>query len=189
MKTKNWLIVSVIFLSLSAASERTYMGYPVVDMKFPIAGGKAVSLPVTEAGPIPAEDRAFKIEAAGISIQPLLFSPKRATLAWQFALTAKSFETLEHVTVEEVYPDEVAKVLVDDQSPALKEKTWSGSSIGVEPDLKSTPWLFSEGDSIFVFRFTINSKGKPPAILYQPAWISQSAKRMSQLSVKQTNGS
>lgn len=153
------------------------MGQPVVDMQFPIAGGKTVSLPVTDAGPVPAEDGAFKIEAAGFYLNPSPADSKRALLGWHFGLTSKASETLRRVVVEEVFPSDVAKVLIDDPSPSLSARMWSGDTVGVEPSPDSTPWLFTEDASVFVFRFTITSSGgQSPVVLYQPAWFSRPAK-------------
>lgn len=174
------------------------MGYEVREMQFPIAGGEVVSLPVTYAGPIPAENRAFKIEVAGFNIQPALFEPKRATLVWQFSLTAKSLKALDRVVVEEVFPSDVAKVLVDDKAPSLQHAVreprpgdradrWLASTAGLEPSSTSTPWLFTPEASIFVFRFTIEAAGKSPVVLYQPAWFSSPAKEAFRQTIARIN--
>jgi len=189
MKAKTLLLVIVSVVLLSAASERTYMGYQVVDKEFPIAGGKTVSLPVTQAGPVPAENRDFKIEVAWVSVQPALFNSRQAALAWGFSLTSKASRALERVVVEEVYPSAVASIVVDDRSPSLKEKVWFGSSVSVDATSASVPWLFSEKDSVFVFRITITPAGSPPVVLYQPAWISLPAKQQFQRRVMQIHGS
>lgn len=186
MKIKTLLVV-VTSLVLAAASERTHMGYKVTDMQFPIAGGKTVSLPVTDAGPIPAENEAFKIEAAGVGIQPSIVDPKQANLSWGFSLTSKASKSLEHVLVEEVYPTEVAKVIVDDRSPSLKDQKWFGSPAGIEPGPSTTAWLFAEEGSVFVFRFTITPVGSRPVVLYQPVWLSQSSKAMFRQAVARIN--
>ncbi|HWM93252.1 MAG TPA: hypothetical protein VN493_20990 [Thermoanaerobaculia bacterium] len=189
MKTKTLLIAAAVSLLGVAASERTYMGHRVIEMQFPIAEGKKVSLPMTDAGPIPAEDKNFKVEAAGVSLQPMFLSPKNANLTWGFALTAKASQNLERVTVQEVHPSEVAKAFVDDQSPALKGQVWSGSAVGVEPNPNSTAWLFQDGSSIFVFRFTIKPVGKRAVVLYQPVRFSQPAKEALRMTIRQITGS
>ena len=104
-------------------------------------------------------------------------------------MTAKASNKLERVVVEEVHPSKVAKVMVDDQSPALKEKAWSGSSASAESNPNSTAWLFSDETSVFVFRFTITSAGSPPVVLYQPAWFSLSSKVAFRQVVTRINGS
>jgi len=165
------------------------MGYQVVDKEFPIAGGKTVSLPVTQDGPIPAENQDFKIDVAGFSVQPSILNPKQAALTWHFALTAKTAKTLDRVLVEEVYPDAVATTMVDDHSPSLKEKAWFSNLAGVQANPIFVEWLFSERDSVFVFRFTITPAGSPPVVLYQPAWFSRPVKEQFRQVVKQINGS
>jgi hypothetical protein len=184
MKLSTLLVGIASILFLVAASERTYMGHQVVDKEFPIDGGKTKWLPVTEAGPIPAETQAFKVEVAGISLQRSILSPRQAALAWQFALTVKTSNTLEHVVVEEVYPSSVARVVVDDHSPSFREgRTWSGSSPSIEPSPNSTAWLFNDNDSVFVFRFTITPAGGPDVVLYQPSWISRPTKELTRQAV------
>ncbi len=199
MKLRLPLLVVASVLLAAAGKPRTYMGYAVREMQFPIAGGEVVSLPVTDAGPIPAENRAFKIEVAGFSITPALFEPKRATLTWQFSLTAKSGKALDRVVVEEVFPSDTAQVLVDDRTPALKHTArepgpgdradrWLGVTAGVEPTSASTPWLFTEKASIFVFRFRIHPAGGAPVVLYQPAWFSSPAKEAFRQNIARING-
>jgi hypothetical protein len=182
---KNTTLLPLVIASLllvAAAPERTYMGHRVVDRDFTIAGGETVSLPVTDAGPIPAENPAFKIEVAGVSIQKSIAGPK---LAWKFALTAKTAKTLEHVLVEEVHPSEVAKVLVDDPSPSLQDKIWSSATAGIEPNPGTTAWLFTEEASVFVFRFTITPAGGPSVVLYQPAWFAPPQKEAFRQAIAQ----
>jgi len=188
MKAKTLLIVVTSILVLYAAKERTYMGYQVVDKEFSIAGGKTVRLPVTQAGPIPAENQDFKIEAAGLSVHPSPLNSKQAALAWGFSLTDKASKALERVVVEEVYPSSTARTVVDDHSPSLQEKLWSGSSASVEPNPIFTPWLFDDRDSVFVFRFTITPAGSPPVVLYQPAWYSRPIKEQFRQVVAAING-
>jgi hypothetical protein len=189
MKLKIPLIAIVSLLFLTAASERTYMGYQVVDKEFPIDGGRTKWLPVTEAGPIPAETQAFKIEVAGVFVQHSILSPRQAALSWQFVLTLKTPNGLEHVVVEEVYPSSVARVVVNDHSPSIRGgRTWSGSSASIEPSPNSTAWLFNDNDSVFVFRFTITPVASPDVILYQPAWISRPAKELFRQAVLKIQG-
>jgi hypothetical protein len=176
MKAKNLFLLAAVFLLTSAARERTYMGQKVVDLSVPIVGGETLSLPVTAAGPIPAENRAFKVEVAGFNVHPSLVGPREATLSWGFVFTSKASKELARVLVEEVYPGEVAKVVVDDRSPALKDKMWSGRSAAVLPSPDTTAWLYIEEPSLFVFRFTITPLGKSPVVLYQPAWFSPPVK-------------
>lgn len=176
-------------LLAGCASQNTYMGHKVVDMPFTVAGGKTVSLPITDAGPIPAENQSFKIEVAGFTVGPSKDNPSQAMLTWRFGLTAKSSQTLERVVVEEVAPAAVEKLLVEDHAPALKDKVWSGSSQPIEASKTSTPWLYTDKASIYVFRFTIKARGEPDAVFYQPAWFSKPAKEKFREMIAKINGS
>lgn len=184
---KTVLLLLAILLA-SCASQRTYMGHKVVDMPFIVAGGKTVALPVTDSGPIPAENQSFKIEMAGFTVRPAEDNPSQAVLTWQFALTAKSSQTLERVVVEEVAPSDIEKSFVEDRVPLLKGKTWSRTAQPLLASRTSTPWLYTDKASIYVFRFTIKAPGEPDIVLYQPAWFSKSAKEIFRERIAKING-
>lgn len=183
-------VLSLLTVGLAGcASQNTYMGYKVVDMPFNVAGGKTVSLPITDAGPIPAENQSFKIEVAGFTVVPSKDNPSQAILIWQFTLTARSSQTLERVVVEEVAPTDVEKLLVEDHAPLLKGKIWSRTSQPIEASKTLTPWLYTDKASIFVFRFTIKAREEPDTVLYQPAWFSKPVKEMFREMIAKINGS
>src|SRR5689334_6598337 len=111
-------IVIVVLSFMSAiALGREFMGHKVIDAPFVVAGGKTVVLPVTDAGPIPAEDRKAKIETAGFIITRSKEDPKLALIVWTFGLTNKSIKTIESISVSEVAPSDVEKLLVSDAAP------------------------------------------------------------------------
>ncbi len=143
---------------------------------------------MTDAGPLPAETRDFNVEAAGASVQPAFFAPKQPTLAWGFALTIKKGKAPKRVVVEEVFPTEVATVLVDDSKPVLQGTSWNGSSAGVDPTPASASWVFAEGATIFVVRFTITPEKGGPVILYQPVWYSAETKGLIRRSIGTIRG-
>lgn len=171
------LRAGALLLPPSTATQRTHQGHEVVEMPFVIAGGETIGIEVTDAGPIPAESHAFKIEVAGLSMQPSLFEPDQGLVAWQFALTAKRARRLERVVVEEVYPSDVARPIVDDTSPALEGKAWFGSGVGELPSPESTPWLYDGETSVYIYRFTVTAAGKKPVVLYQPSLITPDLKQ------------
>jgi len=152
------------------------MGYKVVNFPFPIAGGEIVRLPTADAGPIPAENREVKIEVAGFAVGPSPEDPKKAVLVWHFGFTAKRLRELESVEVAEVSPSDVAVPLIVDSKPELIENYWKSTISGVPVGSETTPWLYEEKASIFVFRFTLKQKNKKAFVLYQPAWFSAEAK-------------
>ena len=169
------LLIAALPLPTSAEQPRTHMGLPIVNIEVRIAGGGSIFLPVTDAGPIPAENEAFRIETAGLAVQPSDADRSRRTVKWGFSLTAKSAQRLQRVVVEQVFPNETVERLIDDQVPVLRNHNWFGSPT-IGPNSSSTSWLFTEGTSFFVFRFTITAPQQSPVILYQGAAFSPQVK-------------
>ena len=176
------LLASIALLMLfpavaSAANSNGTSESDVRDMPFVIAGGKIVSLPATDAGPIPAENDYCKIEAAGIGMGHDHRDPKRILMFWGFSVRMKSSEAPERITIEEVAPSDVEKLVLDDMKPILHDSVWSTRTSPIEPNAQATPWVYSDKATIFVFRFTIKPIGKAPIVMYQPAWFPVSSKQ------------
>ncbi|MEO8064087.1 MAG: hypothetical protein ABI821_15235 [Pseudomonadota bacterium] len=164
------------------------MGQKVIDAPFAIAGGNTVMLPVTDAGAIPAEDRKAKIEVAGFIVTRSENEPKLAMIVWNFGLTNKSIKNIESVTVAEVAPAELETPLINDTAPNLVKRYWVGATPPVAATRESVPWLFKEGSTIFVFRFTISEPGKKPHVYLQPAWFSNEVKTHFREVIARING-
>ena len=148
---------------------------------FAIAGGQVVSLPMTTAGPISAENERAKILVAGFTVGPSKETEKHAILVWDFDFEAKpSLAKLEAVKVEAVAPGASPVTLVEDASPVLKNGVWSGEAAPIAANRTSTPWLFTSDKSVYVFRFTIKPVGEAPFVLHQPTWFTGPAKQRFQ---------
>lgn len=133
---------------------------------------------MTDAGPISAQNERAKILVAGFVVGPSRENERHAILAWGFDFEAKlPLKNLDAVKVEEVAPSASPVVLVEDNSPVLKDGVWSGNASPIPANRTSTPWLFTTDKSIYVFRFTIKFAGEAPFILYQPTWFSGAAKQ------------
>lgn len=167
---------------------REFMGYKVIDAPFAIAGGKTVVLPITDAGPIPAEDRRAKIEVAGFMIMPSEGDPQLAMLVWTFGLTNKAVKNVESITVAEVAPADAEMTLVNDIAPKFEKRYWIGRTTPVAATRESAPWLFADGASTFVFRFTISEHGKDARTYFQPASFSSEAKAHFRQMIERING-
>lgn len=171
------LAALMLLMVTGCASSPTYMGYRVTEAPFPIAGGQIVKLPVTDAGPIPAQDEKIKIEVAGFAVSLSKQDPQIAKLHWMFNFTNKSAQVVEYVLVEEVSPSEPALIVAEDRSPRLAGNSWSASTNDLAVSPQSLPWLYTPKTSVYVFRFTIKLKDEAaPHVLYQPASFSASAK-------------
>lgn len=156
----------------------TYMGYPVRQADFKVDAGKTVSLPVTRVGPLPAENDDYKIEVAGVSASLTNGKPAESKLNWGFGLTVKNSVELESVTVERVTETGALEPLVKDQTPTLKGNAWMARTAPVPMTREAVPWLYTKGDSAFIFKFTIRAKGGESTVFYQPSVISAGAKSM-----------
>jgi hypothetical protein len=149
----------------------------IIEVPFHIAGGRVLQLPVTDGGPIPAEKNGIKIQVAGFVIGPSASNPAVPALTWRFAFSAKTDQQLEQVVVEEVGTSDSAKLMLSDNQPQLEKGSWVGGSETIKADPSTTPWLYSNAPSIFVFKFSIKAQGMPVQILYQPSWFSAQAKK------------
>lgn len=186
------MIRTTILLVLSCMSGvalgREFMGLKVIDVPFVVAGGKTVLLPVTDAGPIPAEDRKARIEAAGFIIARTEDNPKLALIVWTFGLTNKSIKSIQSISVAEVAPTDVDIPLVHDAAPHLQEKYWTGNATPIAATRELVPWLFADGASTFVFRITINEGGNDSRVYLQPAWFSSEVKAQYREMIAKING-
>ena len=171
-----------------AALGREFRGHQVIDTPFEIAGGKTVVLPITDAGAIPAEDRKARIEVAGFVIARSKDDPRLAMIVWSFGLTNKPLKNVESIEVAEVAPAKAVVTLVHDTAPTFEKKYWKAGTVPSSATRESVPWLFSEGTSTFVFRFTINERGKDSRVYFQPASFSSEAKAHFRKMIERING-
>lgn len=178
---------SIIFLLafipiIGWTSPDTYMGYKVVEETFSIAGGKTIQIPITDAGPIPAEDEHFKIEIVGLEMAPMKNTLNAPGINWKFVFTTKTTKPLERVIVEQVSPGDSAVLMLQDNSPELKStnwgKAWGKATEQIEVTKESAGWLFTPKASIFIFKFTIQPKDESEHILYQATWFPSKTKSL-----------
>jgi hypothetical protein len=167
----------VVVLLTGCASSPASTHKQVVEMPFPIAGGQILRLPVTDGGPVPAENDKIKIEVAGFIIGPSAADPTVPSLIWMFNFATKTDQKIEQVVIEEVAASDSAKLMLVDDRPNLKQGSWAGRSTPTKADRLSVPWLYSSKPSIFVFKFSVKVQGLPVQILYQPSWFPPAAKK------------
>lgn len=171
------ILAMCVLSACSTSTAPTYMGHHVYDMTIQVADGQTVLAKITNAGPIPAENDYFKIEVAGFIVGPSKENAKSAVLTWWFSLTSKTGLQIDQVNVVEVFPSKTEKLLLKDSSPTLNERnSWSGIASPLEANSTSTPWLYENRASLYVFKFVIKPLNQPAVVLYQPALFSQAAK-------------
>ena len=168
----------MFFLLSACATGPTYLGHAVSKVPFKVDGGKTINLPVTSAGPLPAENENYKIEGAGFNASLKKESPSESKLTWAFSFVSKKASELDSVVIEQVTKSGGLKLLVKDNAPALKNKNWVGWSSSESMTKDLLPWLYSSSDSTFVFKFTIKANDGSSVVMYQPSIISRRHKSM-----------
>ncbi len=136
--------------------------------EFKIAGGQTVKCAVTDAGPLPAESGPYKMVGAGFALGPDS-SGKHMALIFAFDLTVDKKGKPTHVLIEDVSGSS-AVAMVDDPSPKIEKKSWSGSAKPTTISETSTPWIFEDKPTIMIFKVTISAKDTKDVVLYQPAY-------------------
>lgn len=137
-----------------------------VMVSFPISGGQTIKCPVTDGGPIPADNGTYKIIGAGFGMDK---AGKAPVIFFGFNFSVQKSVSLTRVMIEDV-TDEKAILLVDDKNPKIESLLWTGKAAEQKISKSTTPWLFDNKPTIKVFRFTISATSSPDAVMYQPAW-------------------
>ncbi|MDR1708649.1 MAG: hypothetical protein LBS70_02905 [Candidatus Accumulibacter sp.] len=158
----------------STLSQNGYLVKP-----YTVAGGQKVLLKVSKRGAVPAEDAKIRITAAAVLVGSL--RENEPVLVWSFGLTSKTADKISKITVENVFPDDPAALLVMDEQPKFRygDKSNNGYWIGraEKGDPKDIPWLRSKGISEFVFRFTVFFEDGTQSTLYQLCLFSDDHKQ------------
>ncbi|MCA2997245.1 MAG: hypothetical protein ING75_01455 [Rhodocyclaceae bacterium] len=157
---------------------KTHQGQPIILFPYRLAGGEVKHLPVTDGGPLPAEDDSIKIQVSGLIGSRASEGQRAPQLAWVFGFTANMPLEIARVKIEQVFPSEVAISVVDhvEEAPLKKVRDWSKRAAAGDMTAEANPWFFKAQGSVFVFRFTIIPQSGKPIVLLQPTWISAPAK-------------
>lgn len=172
---KKLFLIPLLFILLSGCM-KTHNGFVVLDKKFKIDGGNTITLPMTRVGPLPAENELYKIVSAGHLSSMTRGEPEKSFITWSFMFKSKSSEPIESVTVEYVSTEGDLFPMVEDKDPELKDDHWGGKSKRYAMTESESPWLYSNSDSVFLFKFTIVGADKSVSVLYQPSLTTKEAK-------------
>lgn len=83
---------------------------------------------------------------------------------------------LASVRVEDV-TGKTPVLMVEDFTPAVVKGHWKGNSSPRDITPEGVPWLFTAGDSLTVYRFTVQVDGdETPIVIYQPSVFRESSK-------------
>ena len=156
-------LLLVVFIVASAAFSQA------APKQFTISGGQKITAEMKGKMPVPATRAAITIEGAGIAISG-------GKLSYAFAVT--TIRKVTRIQVEDVTGEKPEVILTDD-APQFKQRTWYGSGAELEVSKTAFPWLYERGDSMRIFRFTIKagSDGEE-VVIYQPSLIGRATKDM-----------
>lgn len=106
-----------------------------------------------------------------------------------FGFDINSKKKLLKVRVEDVTGKE-AVLMVEDTAPVVERAHWKGNSAprSITPD--GVPWLFVDGDTLTVFRFSVLLEGDAePVVIYQPSVFGEASKqRLRMMASMMKNG-
>ncbi|MES2027179.1 MAG: hypothetical protein V4448_16640 [Pseudomonadota bacterium] len=154
----------------------TYRGQVVQQVPFKIDDGTSLSLPMVRGGALPAENDEYKIDGAGYMGSLKAGSASQSEIQQTFSIVVKKNAELEYVRIEQVDTDGGLQLVVQDNQPVLKNKNWVGKTKPVPATRDASPWLYSSGNSTFLFKFTIKAKGSAAIVMYQPSLFNRETK-------------
>jgi hypothetical protein len=137
-----------------------------------IAGGQAVELERQGSGFKQAENARVIIADAGLQAVNL---NGINYVRWKFAISPKQATSLSLVRIEEV-SGPAPLLLVNDVAPQLDGGRWSENAGLMDLSSASVRWLFEPGDTVRVFRFTMNEPDGQTYVLYQAAPYAPASK-------------
>ena len=118
--------------------------------------------------------KAMSDQGIETNVTGIIISEGKLVPTFGFDITAK--KKLLKVQVEDVTGKQ-AVLMVEDSAPVIEHAHWKGNSSSREITPEGVPWLFTSGDTLTVFRFTVHLEGDTqPVVIYQPSVFRESSK-------------
>lgn len=118
--------------------------------------------------------KAMSDQGIETNVTGIIMSAGKMVPTFGFDCTTK--KKLLKVRVEDVTGKE-AILMVEDQAPMIERAHWKGNSSPCDITPKGAPWLFTHGDTISVFRFSVFLEGDAlPVVIYQPSVFPEASK-------------
>jgi hypothetical protein len=143
--------------------------------EFTISGGQKVTLPFLPQGAPAAESDDFVMVEAAFLAGPSKERKGGMDLTYVYSFDLKTNIHLSKVTVEDV-SDSSAEVLLVDDSPKSVGNHWKGYAKPKNISADTIGWLYSPGDSIRIYRITIQTASGKTTTLLQPSLFLNQAK-------------
>ena len=148
---------------------------PAGGSKFLTLGdGSTIEHPWDEAGPLPASNDWVNVEVAGYMLAENREGPGY-NWTWTFTLALKQSD-IDLVAVSDV-TDRPSSRLVGPDEGIFNGSKWLAQSESVPVSGFHLPWLFREGESVRILRFSIANEAGETRILYQPVLFTHEGKK------------
>lgn len=119
--------------------------------------------------------KAMSAKGIETNITGIMISAGKLVPTFGFDIT--SMKKLISVRVEDVTGKD-AVLMVEDSAPVVERAHWKGNSAPREITPEAVPWLFTGGDTLTVFCFTIQLEGDgEPVVIYQPSVFGEASKQ------------
>lgn len=179
MSFKPLLLAAVITLTSFSAAARAD-----TTKTFTISGGQVVELAVSERGALPAKADGVRVEIAGPIFGPSKNSSEKVALVWAFTLSVPKDAKYSSLTIENVTDAEAKLIATQDQPPVRTLKVPDGKELhllelrGLPSDIsaESTPWVYQDGTTTIIFRFTLKRSSENGITLHQLTMFGQEQK-------------
>ena len=183
MSFKPLLLAAVIVLTSFPATAQAD-----TTKTFTISGGQVVELAVSERGALPATADGVRVEVAGPIFGPSKNSPEKVALIWAFTLSVPKGAKYSSLTIENVTDAEPKLIASLDQPPVRTLKAPDGRELyllelrGLPSDIspESTPWVYQDGTTTIIFRFTLKRSSENDIALHQLTMFGQEPKAQIQ---------
>ncbi len=171
-KMRAWRLPLFLLLAAGAACQQAEQD---TFSKFLALGdGTGIEHPWDGAGPLPARNDWVNVEVAGYLLSE---SASGAGFSWTWTFTlGLAHPGIELIAVSDV-TDTVARRLVEPGEGVFNGTKWLAQSDPVPVSMFHQPWLFRDGESVRVLRFSIADRDGETRILYQPVLFSHEGKR------------
>lgn len=144
------------------------------DRSLPLGDGTVIEHPWDDAGPLPAHNDWVNVEVAGYLLSE---STAGAGFTWTWTFTLRlDHPGIDMVVVSDV-TDTVTRRLVEPGAGVFTGEKWLAQSEPSPVSAFHQPWLFRDGESVRVLRFSIADSAGETRILYQPVLFSHEGKR------------
>ncbi|WP_156876871.1 hypothetical protein [Paludibacterium yongneupense] len=135
-----------------------------------------MNMSMSAAGALPAESEDYKVETAGLDASLKSGDPAGSHYNWVFSFAPKRDAALEYVLVDKVHPDGSLERVLDDRAPVFRDGSWYGRSVEQCVECEAAAWMYTVGDSLFLFRITVKPCAGEETVMLQPALITGESK-------------